>query len=173
MRLAESTLRVEPLADRHDRVSFRCGSEELERYLQKQAGQDLRKRVSAVFILTEDSRRIAGYYTLSAHQFRIDDLPEDIAKRLPRYGVMPATLLGRFAIATEFQRQGLGEALLMDCLERSLRNAIQVASWAVIVDAKGTEAANFYTKYDFIAFPNNPKRLFLPMKRIEGLFDDK
>jgi GNAT superfamily N-acetyltransferase len=173
MRLAETKLRVEPLADRHDQKSFTCGSEHLDRYLHQQAGQDLRKRMSAVFILTDDGQRIAGYYTLSAHQFRVDDLPEEIGRKLPRYGVMPATLLGRFAIATSFQRQGLGEALLLDCLEKSLRNAAQVASWAVIVDAKDTEAMDFYRKYDFIVFPNFPKRLLLPMKRIEGLFNDE
>jgi GNAT superfamily N-acetyltransferase len=173
MRLSESTLRVEPLTDRHDRASFSCGSDLLDRYLQRQAGQDLRKRVSAVFILTDDGQRIAGYYTLSAHQFRVDDLPGEIAKKLPRYGVMPATLLGRLAIAIPFQRQGLGEALLLDCLERSLKNAKQVASWAVLVDAKNTDAAEFCRKHDFVAFPNQPDRLFLPIKHIDGLFDDE
>ncbi len=86
---------------------------------------------------------------------------------------MPATLLGRLAIGMPFQRQGLGEALLLDCLERSLSNAKQVASWAVLVDAKNTDAAEFSRKHDFIAFPNQSGRLFLPMKRIESLFDEE
>jgi hypothetical protein len=56
----------------------------------------------------------------------------------------------------------------MHALERAWLGSQQVASWAVVVDAK-LGARAFYLKYDF-APPLKPDRLFLPMKTIERLF---
>ena len=42
------------------------------------------------------------------------------------------------------------------------------AAFAVIVDAKHG-AEGFYLKYDFLPFPDEKNRLFLPMKTIESL----
>ena len=90
------------------------------------------------------------------------------AKRLPRFP-LPVTLLGRMAISQERQGQRLGEFLLLHALERSLIGSRQIASWAVVVDAK-EGARNFYLKHDFIALTSQPDRLFLPMETIEKLF---
>ena len=83
---------------------------------------------------------------------------------------MPATLIGRLAVSNEFRGQGLGELLLLDALNRCLSGSKQVASAAVIVDARDDSAAAFYKKYGFIELPKTPKRLFRPMATIEKLF---
>lgn len=83
---------------------------------------------------------------------------------------IPATLLGRLARSVEFRGQGIGEVLLVDALKRALQNSAQVASWAVVVDAKDDEAVNFYKRYGFIPFPNKPNRQFLPMNSIRKTF---
>ena len=41
------------LDEAHDRGSFACGVESLDRYLKTQAGQDLRRKANAVFVLSE------------------------------------------------------------------------------------------------------------------------
>ena len=46
----------------------------------------------------------------------------------------------------------------------------QVASAALIVDAKDETAKRFYQYFDFISLPETPNRLFLPMRTIERLF---
>jgi predicted GNAT family N-acyltransferase len=84
--------------------------------------------------------------------------------------MVPATLIGRLAVSTVFRGQGLGEILLMDALHRSLSLSAQIASAAVIVDAKDDHARRFYLKYGFLELPDVPGRLFLPMKTIERLF---
>ena len=161
-------LRIEALEAHHDRASFCCGVPELDTYLQQRAGQDLQRKLAAVFVLTADSKTIAGFYTLSAHSIAGTDLPPELAKRLPRFP-LPVTLLGRMAVARALQGAGLGEYLLLDALNRALRGSRQVASWAVVVDAKAG-ARSFYLKHDFIPLPTSPDRLFLPMKTIEALF---
>ena len=167
----DTPYRVETLGKQHDRSGFTCGSEPLDRYLRVQAGQDTRKRVAATFVLCEGtSNTVIGFYTLSAISVDIGSWPEDVAKKLPRYPVVPATLLGRLAIERQLQGRGAGEHLLMDALHRSWQASRQVASVAVVVDAKDSRAVEFYTRYDFTPFVDPPIRLFLPMSVIEQLF---
>jgi GNAT superfamily N-acetyltransferase len=161
---------IEPLGSHHDRAAFSCGVAELDVYLERQAGQDMKRKLAAVFILTADSKAVAGYYTLSAHSILAADLPREMALKLPRFP-LPVTLLGRMAVAESLHGQGLGEFLLLHALERALHGSRQIASWAVVVDAKAG-ARDFYLKHDFLPFPAQPARLFLPMKTIEGIFEE-
>lgn len=160
--------KIEPLKSHHDRAGFSCGVPALDVYLQRQARQDLERKLAAVFVLTSNGKTISGFYTLSAHSILAADLPEGQAKRLPRFP-LPVTLLGRMGVSQDAQGRGLGEFLLMHALERAWIGSRQVASWAVVVDAKAG-ARDFYLKYDFVPLPSQPDRLFLPMRTIEKLF---
>lgn len=161
---------IEPLREEHDRAGFSCGVEPLDRYLRKQATQDVKKHVAVVFILTPDGQTVAGFYTLSQYAVELDVIPKEIAKKLPKYPLVPATLLGRLAVSAMFRGQRLGERLLMDALHRSFNASRQLASAAVVVDAKDESAAAFYKRYAFVELPKIAKRLFLPMGTIEKLF---
>jgi GNAT superfamily N-acetyltransferase len=165
--------RIEPLAVKHDRAAFSCGVETLDRYLQRQAGQDVSKHVAAAFVITTDGETIAGFYTLSAHVLNLGDLPENVAKKLPRYPNVPATLLGRLAVSLVFRGRGIGELLLLDAFRRVLANAQQVGSAALVVEAKDEKAREFYLHHDFIPLPSQPNRLFYAVKTIEKLFGPK
>ena len=90
----EPRLVIEPLGPEHDRASFSCGEPALDSYIRRQASQDARRRVAQVFVAVGNAPgEIAGYYTLSAASFEKDELPADLAKRLPHYPV-PAAVLG-------------------------------------------------------------------------------
>lgn len=58
----------------------------------------------------------------------------------------------------------------MDALRRSLLQSTEIASWAVIVDAKDEAATRFYDRYGFLALPRTAGRRFLPMATIAELF---
>ena len=163
---------VEPIGRQHNRADFSCGHETLDHYLKQQATQDARRRVAAPFILTKESDRktTSGYYTLSASGIYLEDLPDEIVKKLPTYPMVPVTLLGRLAIDQRYRGQGIGEFLLMDALQRAFTQSSQIAAMAVVVDAIDEKAASFYRHYEFIDFPDKPGRLFLPMKTIGALF---
>ena len=160
--------RIEALNLQHDRSSFSCGVLPLDTYIRQRARQDADRNLAAVFVLTSDGKTIAGFYTLSAHSLLAADLPEPHARKLPRFP-LPVTLLGRMGVSEALQGQRLGEFLLMHALERACIGSRQVASWAVVVDAK-VGARDFYLKHDFIPLPSEPDRLFLPMATIEKLF---
>lgn len=161
---------IEPLGARHDRAAFSCGNPQLDSYLRKQAGQDLKKRAAVPFVITPDHKTIAGFYTLSQYAVDLGELPEDISKKMPRYPMVSVTLLGRLAVSERFRRQGLGERLLINALHRALQSSEQIASAAVVVDAKDDPAFAFYRKYGFIDLPKIERRLFLPMATIAQLF---
>jgi GNAT superfamily N-acetyltransferase len=166
-------LRIEPLTRDYDRAAFSCGIEPLDRYLRQQARQDATKRAAAPFVLLTLENRIAGYYTLSAATIIVTDLAPAIVKKYkwPRYPELPATLIGRLAIDLAFRGQGLGELLLLDAMKRAW-SQVEIASLAVLVDAKDDRARQFYLRYGFLEFLDRPNRLFLPMKTIEKLFAD-
>ena len=160
---------VEPLDAQHNRSDFECGVEPLDRYLKQQASQDMRRRIAALFVLVDqDIHSIAGYYTLAATAIRLAELPPEITKKLPKYPLVPATLLGRLAVDQRYQGQGVGSFLLMDALRRSFNS--EIASMAVVVDAKDDKARDFYEHHQFIPFPEQSQRLYLPMTTIAKLF---
>jgi len=166
----DAPYRVEALHKRHDRADFSCGTPALDRYLRQQAGQDARKRVAAVFVLCEGgSDTVFGYYTLSALSIDVGPWPDTVGQRLPRYPLVPTTLLGRLAVDLRLRGQGAGEHLLMDALRRSLDASREVASAAVVVDAKEDSVA-FYRRYGFISLRDQPHKLFLPMSVALRLF---
>jgi predicted GNAT family N-acyltransferase len=165
-------IKFEPLG-KHDRAAFHCGSEALDNYIKKQASQDVERKAAVVYVATNDGKTILGYYTLSQYSVQLNDIPAEIAKKkFAKYPGLSATLLGRLARHESMKGQGMGELLLMDALRQALRLSRQVASAAVIVDAKDDKAAAFYRKYGFIGLPKLERRLFIPMATVEALFSE-
>jgi len=113
---------------------------------------------------------IIGYYILSATSTLLDDLPDKISQKLPKYPQVPAALLGRPAVDSRHQGRGYDEILVLDALRRSLNAATVVASYSVVVDAIDEHARSLCEHYGFCVFPDRKLRLFLPMKTIADLF---
>lgn len=159
----------ERLAKHHDRKAFSCGVAELDEYLRHRAGQDVRRRVAAVFVMVPDNEptRIAGYYSLSSASIVLSELPDEIVRRLPRSPVVPAVLIGR--LARDVGYPGAGRLLLLDALARSLRHTDEVVSAVVLVDAKNERAREFYSRHGFTGVSGIPHRMFLPMNTVENL----
>ena len=160
--------RIELLCAQHDRSSVFCGKDSLDQYFQRQVTQDARRHLATPFVMIMPDGAIGGFYTLSSTALRLGDLPEDIARRLPRYPLVRATLIGRLAIDSRYHGQGWGSFLFLDALYRCSRS--EVVSFAVIVDAIDDEARAFYVHHSSLPLPDSPYRLFRRMSDIEALF---
>jgi len=169
-RATGEALKVEPLNPRHDRSDFASFVEPLDRYLRTQASQDARRNIAATFVLALPGGAVAGYYTLSATSILLAELPPRTARQLPRYPLVPAILLGRLAVDHRQQGKGYGRFLLADALHRAVRS--EIASFAVIVDAKDDNARRFYERESFLPLPEQPMKLFRPIADIRRLFDE-
>lgn len=152
---------IEPLRSSHDRRGFTCGVPALDRYFHEQVTQDIRRRLTNCFVALDSTGIIAGYYTLAATSLPVTELSPEESRRLPRYPVLPAALIGRLAVAQGLRSHGLGGSLLVDALSRSLRS--EPAIFALLVDAKGEIAKQFYLHHGFRSFVSRPQSLFLPV----------
>lgn len=161
--------RFELLTRLHNRAGFRCGRPPLDAYLQQLARKDVERRVAAAFVMVEESApaTILGYYTLSSFTVEVAELPEQLQKKLPRYPRLPATLLGRLARDERFP--GTGSLLLTDALTKALGQSTQIASLAVVAEAKDAPALGFYRRFGFVPLGNAPNRVFIAMGTIEEL----
>ena len=158
----EEAFRIEPLSGAHDRSQFVSGSEALDRYFQTQASQDIKRRIATCCVAVEEKRReVVGYYTLTATSVALSAFSPEIVKKLPRYPVVPAVLLGRLAVTRRHQGQGLGGVLLADALKRTSRAELGV--FAMLVDAKDEAAQRFYEHHGFTLLPGDQRRLCLPI----------
>jgi hypothetical protein len=153
---------------------FNCGKFLLDTYIKTQASQDVKRKLSACFVSIDHvSGLIQGYYTLSNNSIPLGLIPESHRRKLPHsYNSIPSTLLGRLAIDIRFKGLGIGKMLLIDALSRSYEISKSVGSFAVVVDPLDDEAGRFYAKYGFILLPDSQK-MFLPMKTVGKLFDEK
>lgn len=160
------------LNPKHRKKEFSCGKEMLDTYLHKQANQDVKRKLSACFVLNDNENNLLkGYYTLASNSISQDFIPSQFQKKLPKtYTSIPTTLLGRLATDQRYQGQGIGKLLLIDALKRSFEISKSIGSFAVVVDPLDLDAENFYDRYGFIKLPDSGK-MFLTMNTIKKLFE--
>lgn len=163
---------IELLNKKHNLKNFDCGKELLNSYLKNQAGQDVKRKLSACFVLNDvETNIVKGYYTLSNNSIPLVNFSERIQKRLPKsYISIPATLLGRLAIDLKYQGIGIGRILLIDALKRSYGISKEIGSFGVIVDPIDKDAERFYEKYDFIKLPDS-RKMFIATQTLKELFE--
>lgn len=154
-------LTIEALDKQHDRAAFRCGQPDLDAWFHQRAGQDERRNIARIFVALDADLGVVGFYSLGAFTLAFDDLPEDVARKLPRYDAIPAALIGRLARDERVKGQGMGDLLLADAIKRILAAGRTLAVFAIVVDAKDEAAARFYEAFGFRPFPSQPNRLFL------------
>ena len=152
---------IEPLG-KHERREFSCGVAALDDWFRQRAGQDVKRTVARVFVAIDDRLGVVGFNSLSAFTLTIADLPIEHAKRLPRYDLVPAALIGRLARDGRARGQGVGDMLLADAIRRILSAAGTLAVFAIVVEAKDEKAAGLYRSFGFESFPSRPLRLFMP-----------
>ncbi len=159
--------RVMPLADEHDRIVFNCGVPALDSYFHQQVSQDIRRRITSCFVAVTQDNAIAGYYTLASASVAITNLSANLAKKLPRYPLVPAVRMGRLAVSTTQRGLGLGAALLANAMQRASR--AEIAAYALVVDAKDAQSAAFYAHHGLQALPNSQFTMFLPLASVTHL----
>ena len=160
-----------PINKKHHRQNFDCGNLELNQYLSRYARQNHLKGINKAFVATkpDTSSTIDGYYTISSSIINFSSLPTENQQRLPNYPI-PCALIGRLAVDVSCQGKGLGKELLVNALWRIVKASEDIGIYAVRVDAIDSRAKQFYLKYEFIPFKDEPLSLFLPLKTIKQEF---
>jgi len=158
---------IEPLASNHDRRAFSCGVAALDEYLQRFARQHANAKVSRTYVAA-DASTILGFYALAMSAIRRENLPSRHLSRFPNFP-LPVARLARLAVDVHHQRQGIGELILADALQRCLLLSEEIGMIGVVVDAKDERARGWYERYEFERLPNLPLTLWLPAAAIARL----
>lgn len=160
---------IQPLDRRHDRSAFRCGHVLLDEFLRLRVTQYERRRLGKTIVAVQDgSTRVIGFATLAASAVAFANVPRGLSRTLPSHPV-PVVLLARLAVDTDFQGRGIGEALLLDVLERAAALSEKLGVFAVEVVAIDDAAAAFYRKYGFTALLDDERHLFLPIATVRNV----
>lgn len=159
---------IQPLNKNHIKSDFDCGKPLLTNYIRTQAGQDVKRDLSACFVLvSKESNVVMGYYTLTSNSIDRASFPfEMISKLPPSYSDLPTILLGRLAIDSKHQGNKFGEFLLIDALNKCVEISESMGVLAVVVDPIDDGAIAFYKSYGFIFLPGTQK-MFIPIKTIK------
>ncbi|HEX9199979.1 MAG TPA: GNAT family N-acetyltransferase [Acidobacteriaceae bacterium] len=155
---------IEKLRRDHPLDGFDCGQPDLNRWLLRYAIQNQSSNAAQTYLGLVDGV-VVGYYSLSAGQVEYADAPERLQKGLARHPV-PIMLLARLAVHREWQKKGIGRALLKDAVLRTMQAADLAGIRALAVHAKDDAARRYYEQFDFRQSPTDPFHLFVLLKDI-------
>jgi GNAT superfamily N-acetyltransferase len=146
----------------HQLEGFDGGKPTLNDWLLRHARQAQASRSAKTFVVT-DGDRVAGYFSLTVGQVDKLDAPGRVRKGRGQYPV-PVAILARLAVARQDQARGIGLGLLQDAIRRTMSIAEQDGIRAMLTHPMDEAAANFYTRFGFIASPLREQPLLLLLK---------
>jgi GNAT superfamily N-acetyltransferase len=161
---------LERLAKRQRRKAFSSGQSRVDDWLAHRALQHQNKHLSATKVLLDSGGDIAGYYTLATGQVAFDELPADVAKKLP-HRMLPVAVLTWLgaAVGRQGQGQGLGSRLLAQALADCHAAGQSFPFIAVILDCVDKQSKRFYQQFDFAEMPGHPWRMFLSAAKLNAM----
>jgi GNAT superfamily N-acetyltransferase len=151
----------EKLTAAHDLAQFQCGEPELDDWLKRKARHNEESGASRTYVVCI-GRQVVGYYALAAGAAAHRDVPGRVKRNMPN--PVPVMVIGRLAIDLNFQGRGIGSALLLDAVLRTVQAAEIVGIRAILVHAISESAKRFYEKLGFMESPTNPMTLMITVQ---------
>lgn len=145
----------------HQVETFDCGIVSLNAWLQHRALSNHRKGASRVFVSTDQSCHVQGYYALSAGEMRHEALSRKYRHNMPN--PIPVVVLGRLAVNQSAQGQQLGRGLLEDAFLRVQQASEIIGIRALVVHAIDDNAKAFYLQYGFVETPIHQLTLIMAL----------
>lgn len=161
------TRSIEKLRREHALDTFDCGQPDLNNWLLKHALQNQGANAAQTYVGLVDGA-VVGYYSLAVGQVEHADASERLKKGLARHPV-PIMLLARLAVHRDWQRKGVGRALLRDAVLRTLQAAHIAGIRALAVHAKDEQARLYYEQFDFAPSLSDPLHLFILLKDLHKI----
>lgn len=144
--------------------AFDCGQVPLNQFLQRHALLNQKANSAQTYVCCHQGA-VAGFYSLAVGSV----LPAEAPARVTKGLAVPVMILARLAVDMEYQRKGLGKALLKDALLRTLQAADIAGIRCLLVHAKDDAARQWYLSCDFEPSPADPFQLFLLIKDLKGM----
>lgn len=152
-----------PIAEHHECDGFDCGEPDLDDWLRRRALAKERSGASRTYVVCS-GKTVAGYYCLAAGCVVRGGMPRAMQRNLPE--PVPVIVLGRLALAADWQGKGIGAALLRDAILRSIRVSRELGARALLVHAISESAREFYLGAGFVESPINRMILMLGLVKL-------
>ena len=152
-----------PLAEAHRLDSFRCGKPELEFWLKQRARKNQLEAASRTFVVCAGNE-VVGYYALCAGAVLHETVPGNVRRNMPE--PIPVAVLGRLAVHSDWNGQGVGAGLLKDAVWRTARLAEEIGIRALLCHAIDENAKKFYLHHGFIESPIEPLTAMLNIAKL-------
>jgi len=163
---------IRQLNQRHKRAAFCSGVDKVDEWLIKRARQAQEKQMSVTRVLLKETNIIVGYYTLAMGQVNFDELPHEMARKLPK-NLLPIVTLAWLGVDKHDQGKGFGERLLAQALADCYHTGQIMPFVAVLLDCATVSAKTFYQRYDFEELPGHPMKLMLPWNLLNRMMGKK
>ena len=149
-----------PLSIAFDISDFDCGVPERNLWLKQRALSNEALGASRTFVVTRENR-VIGYYALTVGSITHAQAPGKIRRNMP--DPVPAAILGQLATDLTARNMGLGGALLIDAIRRTLTASETLGIRAMLIHALSEEARAFYERYHFVPSPADDMMLMATM----------
>jgi GNAT superfamily N-acetyltransferase len=149
-----------PISATVDISQFDCGVPELNLWLSQRALGNEALGASRTFVTARENR-VVGYYALTVGSITHVQAPGKIRRNMP--DPIPAAILGRLATDLSARNIGLGSALLVDAIRRTVLASETLGIRAMLIHALSEEAGDFYERYHFIRSPADDMMLMATM----------
>ena len=156
-----------PLADEHQLGDFRCTSPDLARWLKERARRNHREGASRCFVVCDERQHVTGYYALAAGSVSHALVSGSVRRNMPE--PIPAAVLTRLAVHSDWIGLGIGRGLLKDVLQRTLRTAEHMGIRVLLCHAIDEAARTFYLRHGFIESPIDPMTVMLSLLRLRDM----
>lgn len=162
-------LQITQLNKIHDRKSFDCGNEAINRYLKQQANQSAKKHYSQTHVLTDGVKptNIIGFYTLTSC-FLKGEIQKLIQTKSPFD--LCGIKLARMGVDIKHQKQNHAQYLIFDALKKAYQVNQSMGIQGLFLDAKNDDLVRFYQHCGFELIPDANRVMWIPMGVIAQLF---
>lgn len=162
---ATKTTKPEPIKHHHRLDDFECGNENLNVFLKRRAMRNEIRGASRTYVTTDGNFNAIGYYTLAVGSIEHKDVRSKIKRNMP--DPIPVAVLGRLAVDSDWNNQGIGSGLLKEALLKTIEVSEVVGVRAILVHAISDDAKEFYLKHGFEQSPTDEMTLLMSIKDIK------
>lgn len=157
---------------------FDCGhgteGQRLNDWLEKHAEEHDKTDQSRVFVMCQDDQtQVLGYFTLNAFSVRRCELTK--RARAGIYGKddrqIGAILLGKLALDTSLQGQGLGPFVMRNIFDKVLIATEIVAAKFLVLHVRDKNLIAYYKKFGFEYMGQENNLMVIPVEKIRNILE--
>jgi GNAT superfamily N-acetyltransferase len=155
----------QPIDEGHETGAFDSGVRALDEWLRRRARANQASGASRTYVVCE-KKRVVAYYALASGAVDIDAASSRVRRNMP--DPVPIVVLGRLAIESAYQKQGLGRALVQDASKRVLKAADIIGVRAIVIHAISEDAKAFCLALGFEVSPLQPMTLMATLADLKA-----